>query len=216
MMADVNVKFDPQRKPDYKSSPLGKRYCKCHDHIDNVRRLAEDCMCHQCNNYCLQSNKTNALRTCRVHFWTESSFGKMDTQGLSRMQKSRIITDKKRISHFWMTQTESVRVVQHSRTLLRSWRVNSDIKKLLYYSDTSCPDISEIENVCWYVVAYIVKRHNTTQSEKEVIQNIILKWVQSQTHWQNIHIPIFLLHQQTIYSCYDFFAHDSNLNMIPI
>ncbi len=55
MTADVNVNDDPQRKPDYKSSPLGKRFCECNDHIEDVRRLAEDCMCHQCNNYCLQS-----------------------------------------------------------------------------------------------------------------------------------------------------------------
>ncbi len=48
MRADVNVNDDPQRKPDYKSSPLGKRYCECNDHIEDVRRLAEDCMCHQC------------------------------------------------------------------------------------------------------------------------------------------------------------------------
>jgi hypothetical protein len=122
MMADVNDNDDPQGKPDYKSSPLGKRYCKCkcNDHIEDVRRLAEDCMCHQCNNYCLQSNKTNAPRTRQVHFGTESAFGKMDTQGLPRMPKSRIITNKKGISHFRMTQTESVRVVQHSRTLRRS------------------------------------------------------------------------------------------------
>ena len=100
MTADVNVNDDPQQKPDYASSPLGKRYCECHDQIEDVRRLAEDCMIHQCNNYCLQSNKTNAPRTCRVHFGTESAFGKMDTQGLPRMPRSRIITDKKGISHF--------------------------------------------------------------------------------------------------------------------
>jgi hypothetical protein len=88
-------------------------------------------MSHQCNNYCLQSNKTNAPRTCQVHF------GKMDTQGLPRIPRSRIITDKKSISHFRMTRTELVRVVQHSRILLRSWRANSDIKQLLYYSDSS-------------------------------------------------------------------------------
>jgi hypothetical protein len=46
---------------------------------------------------------------------------------------------------------------------------------LLYYSDPSCPDISEIEDVCRYVVAYTGKRHNTTQSEKDAIQNIILR-----------------------------------------
>ena len=59
MTADVSIDDDPKRKPDYESSPLGKRYCECHDQIEDVRRLAEDCMCHQCNNYCLQSKKTN-------------------------------------------------------------------------------------------------------------------------------------------------------------
>ncbi len=127
---------------------------------------------------------------------------------------------QKKMSHFWMTWTKSVRVVQHSRTLLRSWRANSDIKQLLYYSDPSFPGISKIEDVCQYVVAYTGKWHNTTQSEKDAIQNIILKWVLSRTHWQNIHILNILfmipIHKQTIYSCYEYFAHDSNLNMIPI
>ncbi len=50
MMVDVNVNDDPQQKPDYESSPRGKRYCKFNDHIEDVWRLAEDCICHQCNN----------------------------------------------------------------------------------------------------------------------------------------------------------------------
>jgi hypothetical protein len=100
MTADVNVNDGPQRKPDYANSPLGKRYCEYHDQIEDVRRLAEDCVCHQCNNYCLLSNKRNAPRTCRVHFGTESAFCKMDTQGLPCVPRSRIITDKKGISHF--------------------------------------------------------------------------------------------------------------------
>ncbi len=99
----------------------------------------------------------------------------MDTQGLPYIPKSRIITHKKGISHFRMKRTGSKRVVQHSRTLLRSWRANCDIKLLIYYSDPSCPDISEIEDVCQYDVAYTGKQHNTLQSEKDVIQNIILK-----------------------------------------
>lgn len=74
-----------------------------------------------------------------------------------------------------MKRTHSKRVVQHSRTLLRSWRANCDIKLLIYYSDPSCPDINEIEDVCRYVVAYTGKRHSTSQSEKDAIQNIILK-----------------------------------------
>ena len=175
MTADVNINDDRLRKPDYINSPLGKTYCECHNQDEDVRQLAEDCMCHQCNKFCLQSNKTNTPRTCRVHYGTESAFGKMDTKGLPHMAKSKIITDHKGISHFRMTRTQSVRVVQHSRTLLRGWRANSDIKLLLYYSDPSCPDISEIEEVCRYVVAYSGKRHNTTQSEKDAIQNIFLR-----------------------------------------
>jgi hypothetical protein len=99
----------------------------------------------------------------------------MDTKGLPRIPKSKIITDHKGISHFRMTRTQSVRAVQHSRTLLRGWRANIDIKLLLYYSDPTFPDISKIEDVCQYVVAYTGKQHNTTQFEKDAIQNTILR-----------------------------------------
>lgn len=35
------------------------------------------------------------------------------------------------------------------------------------------PDISEIENVCKYVVAYASKKNHTSKKEKEAVQNII-------------------------------------------
>jgi hypothetical protein len=41
------------------TSPLGKRYSKCPDQEEDVRQLAEDCMCHVCNNYCLRSKNKN-------------------------------------------------------------------------------------------------------------------------------------------------------------
>jgi hypothetical protein len=44
---------------------------------------------------------------------------------------------------------------------------------LLYYSDPRYPDIGEIEDVCKYVVAYTGKRHQTSRSEKDAIQNLI-------------------------------------------
>jgi hypothetical protein len=44
-----------------------------------------------------------------------------------------------------MKKTKSVRVVQHSRRLLRGWRANCNIKLLLYYSNSKCV-ISEIED----------------------------------------------------------------------
>ncbi len=98
-----------------------------------------------------------------------------DTQGLPRTKRSKIFTNRKGISHFRMRRTKSVRVVQHSRTLLRGWRANWDIKLLLYYSNPNCPDISEIKDVSRYVVSYTGKRHNTSQAEIDAIQNIIMK-----------------------------------------
>jgi hypothetical protein len=177
MTADVNINDDKERRPEYQHSPLGKRYCESTNEEEDVRQLAEDCMCHQCNKYCLRSGKTNTIgpRTCRVHFGTETKYGKQDTQGLPRTNKARIIIDQKGISHFRMKRTKSVRVVQHSRTLLRGWRANCDIKLLLYYSNPNCPDISEIEDVSRYVVSYTGKRHNTSQAEIDAIQNIIMK-----------------------------------------
>ncbi len=70
MTTNVNINDDKQRKSDYQKSPLGKRYCKSPNQEEDVRQLAEDCMCHQCNKYCLQSAKTNmnGPRTCKVHF----------------------------------------------------------------------------------------------------------------------------------------------------
>ncbi len=177
MTANVNINNDKERKPEYQKSPLGKRYCESLDQEEDVRQLAEDCMCHQCNIYCLQSAKTNTNgpRTCRVHFETETKHGKQDTQGLPRTKRSKIFINRKGISHFRMRRTKPVRVVQHSRMLLRGWRANCDIKLLLYYSNPNCPDISEIEDVSRYVVSYTGKRHNTSQTEIDAIQNIIMK-----------------------------------------
>jgi hypothetical protein len=135
MTADVDINDDKQRKPEYQNSPLGKRYCESPNQDKDVRQLAEDCMCHQCNKYCLQSAKTNTNgpRTCRIHFGTETKYGKQDTQGLPRTKRSKIFTDRKGILHFRMKRAKSVRVVQHSRTLLRGWRANCIIKLLLCY-----------------------------------------------------------------------------------
>jgi hypothetical protein len=82
--------------------------------------------------------------------------------------------DRKGLLHFRMRKTHSVRLVQHSKSLLKTLRANYDIKLLLYYSNPSHPDIHDIEDVCKYVVAYSGKRHTTTQEEKEAIQNIIM------------------------------------------
>jgi hypothetical protein len=65
MTADVDINDDKQRRPEYQNSPLGKKYCESPDQGEDVRQLAEDCMCHQCNKYCLRLAKTtrNGPRT---------------------------------------------------------------------------------------------------------------------------------------------------------
>ena len=52
----------------------------------------------------------------------KQKYGKQDTQGLPCTTRSKIFIDRKGILHFRMRRTTSVRVVQHSRMLLRGWR----------------------------------------------------------------------------------------------
>jgi hypothetical protein len=88
--------------------------------------------------------------------------------------KSKLFIDRKSISHLRIKNTKSVRVVQHSRTILRGWWANCNIKLLLYFSNSNFL-ISEIEHVSKYVVPYTGKRHNTSQAEIDAFQNINLK-----------------------------------------
>ena len=81
MTADVDINDDKQRRSEYKKSSW-KKYCKSPDQEEDVRQLVEDCMCHQCNKYCLRLAKINmnGPRTCRVYFGTETKYKKQDTQ----------------------------------------------------------------------------------------------------------------------------------------
>jgi hypothetical protein len=58
-------------------------------------------------------------------------------------------------------------LVQHSRSLLRGWRANCDIKLLLYYSNPNCPDICELEDVCRYVVLIWVRDTALVKKKKK-------------------------------------------------
>ncbi len=61
--------------------------------------------------------------------------------------ESTITKDGKGIYQFFMKRTQSKRAVQHSKTMLKGWQGNCDIKLLLYFSDPNLPDIGEIEDV---------------------------------------------------------------------
>jgi hypothetical protein len=161
MTADANVNDNLDYHPNYSSSPLATRFCaSCNEEKD-------------CNRYCLKSIQIGKPKTCRSHYGTELEFGKVATPGMELIQHAKIQQDKKEITHFRMRRTKSVCLVQHSKFFLKAWRANCDVKLLLYFSDPTSPDLREIEDVCCYVVAYTGKRHNTSQVEKEAIQNII-------------------------------------------
>ncbi len=67
-------------------------------------------------------------------------FKKTRHTGASMSNKSKLFIDRTSISHFRMKKTISVRVVQHSRTLLRGWWANCIIKLRLFYSNSNCSD----------------------------------------------------------------------------
>ena len=154
-------------------SPLKRRFCESNDSREDARMLCEECMVHHCNNYCLGENMKCQPRECRFDYGKESEFGKCDTSGKPRIDTSLIVLDRKGVEHFQMKRTKSRKAVQHSKTLLQGWRGNCDIQLLIYRSHPNKPDISEIENVCKYVVAYASKKNHTSKKEKEAVQNII-------------------------------------------
>ena len=181
MTADLNIKDDLEYFNDTSqesASALRVRFSECADPEEDVLSLAQDCMMHKCNGYCLvQKNTTCKPRECRFGFGTEKKFSKNDTEGKQLREEPLVTADKKGIFTLQMKRTKSRRVNQLSIPLLQAWRANCDLKLLLYNSDPNSPDISEIESVTRYVVAYTSKKSHTLKSEKEHIQNIISRYV---------------------------------------
>ena len=129
--------------------------------------MVQACMMHHCNDYCLRSPRPNALRECKAMAGKESEQDKGDTPGWELRPRHAFVVDRQGIRHLQMKRTQSKRCVQHSKTLLQSWRANCDIKLLVYDSDPSCPNAREIDNVVRYVVAYRGKKKKDSQSRKE-------------------------------------------------
>ena len=82
--------------------------------------------------------------------------------------------DEKGVEHLLLPRQHSQWIVQHSKTLVQSWRANADVQLLIYRSDPSIPDVGEIEAVSRYCVAYAGKRYKTTRQEINTIQDLIL------------------------------------------
>ena len=174
MTADIAVdeNHKPDRTPD-SANPLRIRFCECVDREEDARLLCQECMVHKCNNYCLGDNMKHDPRVCRFGNGQEVNYGEGDTPGKPHCNTSVIVTDKRGIEHFQLRRTKSRKAVQHSRTMLQCWRGNVDIQLLIYRSHPDKPDVTEIEKVCQYVVAYASKKNHTSKHEKEAIQNIV-------------------------------------------
>ena len=169
----ADVKIDHTKEINRITSPLSCRYCEVKDIKEDARALAEDCMCHICNKYCLQDGKKNNPRVCRHGFGTESEHGNENTEGKPLISEHQLRVDRSGITHLEMKRTQSKRLQQHSRTLLQTWRANIDVKCILFDTDPLHPDIREIDELIKYVCAYTVKKHKTIKQEKEIIQNLI-------------------------------------------
>ena len=159
-----------------KSSPLGIRFAECEDKVKDHVNLVQDCMFHECNTYCMgpENHKNPKHRICRFGYGTEANPNKGDTPGKPNNPNATIEKDHKGVEHFLLPRLNSVRAVQHSRALIQTWRANADVQLLIYRSNPSIPDVGEIESVSRYLVAYAGKRYQTTKSEKDAIQNLIL------------------------------------------
>ncbi len=83
--------------------------------------------------------KNNTMRYIYFNIWM-ICFKKTRYTVASVSNESKLFIDKKSISHLRMKKTKSVRIVQHSRALLRGWTANCNIKLLLYYSTSNCSD----------------------------------------------------------------------------
>lgn len=177
MTADIDIDDDVKREIDTSESSttaLRIRFSECTDPTNDIKSLAQDCMCHKCNGYCLvQGRNQDQPRECRCGFGIETAFGEKDTEGKPLRNVPLVIQNKKGVSMLEMKRTNSRRVNQLSVPMLRAWRANCDIQLLLYNTNPLYPDITEIESVTRYVVAYTSKKSHTLKTEREHIQNLI-------------------------------------------
>ena len=179
MTADIEI--DNNHKIDISSdskTPLRKRFYQCDDENEDFRLLAQEVLCHKCNEYCLNKNKSTTVRKkrlCRCGFGCETHPGKCDTPGKPFRTVAALIIDHRKIEHLQMKRLHSQRVNQTSKTLLQSWRANCDIQLIFYHSNPKIPDMEEIQKVSKYVTSYTVKRHFSTKQERNDIQDIVLR-----------------------------------------
>lgn len=96
----------------------------------------------------------SSCRYCRVGSGEENTVGKNDTPGFEYCSHDKIKFDSRNFNFLQLKRTNSTRFLQSSMTGLQSWRVNMDVKVLIYDTDPDCPDMFEISTVSDYIVSY--------------------------------------------------------------
>lgn len=176
---DTHKKFNADMKADSNTtnSPLGCRFSDCTDIDLDYRWLAQDCMLHDCNKYCLgdEDNDGIKLRSCRFGFGTEGTSNKGDTPGKAHQSEPTIELDHRGVENLLLPRNKSKHIVQHSRTMLQAWRANADVQLIVYRSNPDIPDVTEIERVSRYCTSYTGKTNLTTQQEIRTIQDVIIR-----------------------------------------
>ena len=153
--------------------PCSKRLVECNDLQKDLQRLVNAVQIHKCGNYCLKKVK-DGKRYCRSGCGKEEKYGSQQTPGFKLTKVSTIERDMNGTFKLKLSRN-SQRMIQTSLYLLPVWRANCDVQLLLYDSNPSNPDLSEIAKVTDYVVSYACKGHSSTEMETQVLNTLIQK-----------------------------------------
>jgi len=190
--------FNMTAELPYPAEITANAKCPCTERFSQIatsRKLDELLLCnlcqmHKCNGFCLRNQDTtkkeNQLqqhqtekqkikrRKCRSGFGVEETPNTGDTPGWPLQDKTTISSDQRGFDELCMKRNNS-RLNQTSLYCLQSWRANCDMKILLYKTNPSKPDMSEIARVSDYIVGYCCKGNNTQAIERKTVKDFIMR-----------------------------------------
>lgn len=105
---------------------------------------------------------------------TESTPHSNNTPGWPLQNTDTIEQDKRGFRKLCLRRNHP-KLLQTSLFCLQSWRANCDVSILIYDSDPSFPDVTEIANVTDYVVSYACKGNITHAIEKQQIKEFAMR-----------------------------------------
>jgi len=155
-----------------KSSPCSIRFSETVDMIQDGAELSNFCQIHKCSDYCLRQSKsnTNKKRRCRMGCGEEDISRSGRTPGWPISKDDLIIEDCRGFKKLSLRRNHP-RLLQTSLHCLQSWRANCDVSIMIYNSDPTYPDLSEIAEVTDYVVSYACKGNMAYAVEKEQLKD---------------------------------------------